>query len=465
MVSFTTDPLRLVLAVLFVLVPLWVSAQPDPPRQAFIELSASEDRLYVQQQLHLRVRLFYSNDVIQGQLQNPEHPDVVIEQLGEQKQYRELLNGESYRVVERNFALFPQKPGQLQLPPVEFHGTARHPRGHGYPISDSAILFPLEIQDIPASFSGRHWLPANAVEIHERGLDISSPVKPGANLTRTLVLTAEGLPGATLPDLTPAYPDALRAYPEPAQRQSSLTDERVVGQMEQTLALVPVPGHSGEVVLPEIRVPWWDVTEDREKVAVLPARTLQLTGLSNAGAQSQQSPSHTTEDALSLTSPEYETSEAHWVWPLLAALFGLGWLTTMAAWWLQVRIKRKRPVGRGQDSDLSTSREQTAFAMVAHQARTLDPAFFTQFPVWARLLTGQRCATVEAALEQLDQEDLRQKVSQWQRALFGPAPETAPEGESLEAALRQARRDWQQDRQNRSRKPGLPDFYPAGIRP
>ena len=151
--------------------------------------------------------------------------------------------------------------------------------------------------------------------------------------------------------------------------------------------------------------------------------------------------------------------------PLTFATLTVSLLTTLAAWWLQARVKQKRPLDGSQSNDLSTAREQAAFALVSRQARTLDPAFFTKFPVWAQLLTGQRCTTVEAAFEQLDQEELRQKVSQWQRALFGPAPETAPEGESLEAALRQARQDWRRDHQKRGGKQGLPDFYPAGIRP
>src|SRR5690554_1398542 len=151
-----------------------------------------------------------------------------------------------------------------------------------------------------------------------------------------------------------------------------MAEERVIGQVEQTQALVPVPGHSGEVVLPEIRVPWWDVVEDREKVAVLPARTLQLTGMSSSGAaQSQQGASATAEEALPLDSPGHESLEANWIWPLLTALFGLGWLTTMAAWWLQVRTQRQRQANGTQDNTSIREQEQASFTLVCHHARNL----------------------------------------------------------------------------------------------
>lgn len=466
MVKLTTCLHHRLLAALLACLPLLALAQDNEARQAFIELSASEDQLYVQQQMHLRVKLYYTNNVIQGQLSDPEHPDVMIEQLGEQKQYRELLDGERYRVVERNFVLFPQKPGQLQLPPINFQGTARHARGHQYRITDSATLFPLEVRDIPDSFSGRTWLPATSVEISERGLDQGGPVQPGENLTRTLTLTTEGLPATTLPDVTPQYPDALRAYPEPAQRQSSATDEGVMGQLQQTVALVPVPGHNGEATLPEIRIPWWDVEEDREKIAVLPARTLRLASpAATADITPATSGSGETEDRAFSPDNGVESAGTHWTWPLLAAAFALGWLTTGAAWWLQTRRSDRSQPDTGSPAEAGGKSERGRFALVCDQARALDPAFFDHLPAWVRQLTGQPCHTVGAALECLDDEALRQAVSQWQRHLFGKDGTPAPDGPALEKSLKRSRGSWQQDRRLRGNRPGLPDFYPEGIRP
>lgn len=439
---------------------------PEEARQAFIELSASEDELYVQQQLHLRVRLYYTNNVIQGHLKDPEHPDVVIEQLGEQKQYRELLDGERYRVVERNYVIFPQQPGQLQLPPIEFQGTARHPRGHHYRISDSATLFPLDIRDIPGSFSGSTWLPARSVEIHEKGLAPGAPVEPGANLTRTLTLTAEGLPATTLPDPKPSYPPALRAYPEPAQRQSSANEEGVLGQLTQTVALVPVPGHSGEITLPEVRIPWWDVEEDRERIAVLPARTLRLAGaVNNTGSPPNDAEEETRPQPGTSQAGSKETEKTGWLWPLLSGVFALAWLTTAAAWWLSARRRAGGDPAPYKGANQEEQSEQSLFARVSNEARTLDPGFFNSFPAWVTQLTGQQATTVEAAINLLGDRTLSEGLRRWQEFLFGRSGTPAPDGVVLKKALGNARKEWKRSRETTGNRQGLPGFYPQGLQP
>lgn len=101
---------RQALLALMACLPLMALAQQQQNEVAFIELSASEDEVYVHQQLRLTVKLYYTNQVIQGQLSEPEHPDAVIDELNEQKQYRELVAGERYRVIERDYVIFPRNP-------------------------------------------------------------------------------------------------------------------------------------------------------------------------------------------------------------------------------------------------------------------------------------------------------------------------------------------------------------------
>lgn len=452
---------RIVLVVLACL-PLLAAAQDEESRQAFIELSASDDELYVQQQLLLTVKLYYTNNVIQGNLDDPEHPDAVIEKLGEQKQYQEKLDGERYRVVERRYLVFPQKPGRLQLPPVEFLGTARHSRGHHYRVTDSAALFALNVRDIPDSFSGRTWLPASHVELSADGLEDEGPVTPGEDLTRTLTLSARGLPATTLPELDHDYPDALRSYPEPEQRESTATEDGVEGRLQQTVALVPVPGEGGEVVIPEVRIPWWDVNEDRQRVAVLPERTLQLAGTVATDNDGNGADMAATTEADRPQEPAPGNTTGHWIWPLLTALMLLGWLSTATAWWLHTRRKRNIPVVDTHDAP----DERRQFAQVCEQARTLAPAFFNDFPAWVRQLTGGRCSTSEQAMALLGNPRLTRAVSQWQAHLFGNHQAPAPDGRELVTTLKATRRQWRAHQHGSDTTRGsLPALYPPGLRP
>lgn len=453
---------RRALLVILACLPLLAAAQ-DESQQAFIELSASNDELYVQQQLQLTIKLYYTNNVVQGHLSDPEHPEAVIEQLGEQKQYRETLDGQRYRVVERNYVVFPQQPGRLQLPPVDFQGTARDARGHHYRVTDSAALFALEVKDIPDDFSGRTWLPTTELEVRAEGLEQAVTVAPGDNLTRTLTVTARGLPATTLPALEHDYPDQLRSYPEPEQRESSASDGGLMGRLQQTVALVPVPGNNGEITLPEMRIPWWDVDEDRERVAVLPARTLRLSApVASAGSAPDRE--ENAADSGNAPAPDEATATggSHWLWPLLVAVLLLGWLSTVMAWWWQSR--RGRPVDPTLPAE--PQNEGEGFAQLRHQARHLDPAFFSAFPSWAGQLANRRCTTSEDALAILDDDTLSRLVGQWREHLFRASGAPAPDGVALERALKTARKAWRQRRQGaRKGTHNLPDLYPDGLRP
>lgn len=462
MVIAPSRPWRFVVLILLACLPILATAQ-EPEQEAFIELSASNDEVYVQQQLLLTVKLYYSTRIIQGQLSDPEHPDAVIEKLGEQKQYQERINGERYRVVERDYVIFPQKPGRLQLPPLDFQGMARHPRGHHYRISDSAVLFAVNVKDVPAGFSGDTWLPATDLSLSASGLQQIAAVKPGDNLTRTLRVTAQGLPGSTLPLLDIDYPDAIRSYPEPEQRDSSVGTDGVVGELQQTVALVPVSGQGEEIILPEVRIPWWDVNEDREKVAILPARTIQLRPGSQPAPQSGIPSAQVAANEPQPKDPEPASSvSSHWIWPLVVGLLLLGWATTAAAWWIHSQRQRAR-ISQPTVPD----RENDRFQKLCEQARELDPAFFNGFPAWAQSLTAMSCRTSDDALRILSDRDLSRIVNDWRETLFGNAGGPGVQGKDLGAALKTARNNWLKGnpKGRRASRQDLPDLYPEGLRP
>lgn len=90
--------------------------QPAPSRDSFIELSADKAEVYVQEQLILTIQLYFSGNLIRGELSEPEHPEAIIESLGKQREFARYRNGTRYRVVERRYAIFPQQPGSSAWP-------------------------------------------------------------------------------------------------------------------------------------------------------------------------------------------------------------------------------------------------------------------------------------------------------------------------------------------------------------
>lgn len=155
------------------------------------------------------------------------------------------------------------KSGTLNLPAIRFEGQARDADGSLKFLRDSAQLFEVQVNDVPAAFSGSTWLPATSLTLAEAGMPPTLNLKTGDNLTRTLSLQAIGLPSEALPPLPDAVPDGLRSYPENPQRDTNVGPDGITSTLTQTRALVPV--EAGSLTLPAIRIPWWDTVSNSEK--------------------------------------------------------------------------------------------------------------------------------------------------------------------------------------------------------
>ncbi len=310
-------------------------------RDSFVELSADKAEVYVQEQLTLTVRLFFTGNLIRGELSEPEHPHAIIESLGKQQEYTRYRDGVRYRVVERRYAVFPQKTGELDLPPIRFEGQARTQEGKLRFLRDNEEFFAVPVKPVPSGFTGSTWLSSSDLSLEESGLPPTLEVDVGENLTRRITLKASDLPSEALPPLPDSTPTGIRAYPDQPQRSTQATSEGLVSTLEQTIALVPV--HAGEMTLPEIRIPWWDTDTDTQQVAVIPARTLSVTGTGAAAAPpSSEPPENGSAASGSASEPEPETSpEANNpVWPWVSVALAFAWAATIAGWWWSGRRGR-----------------------------------------------------------------------------------------------------------------------------
>jgi len=97
---------------------------------------------------------------------------------------------------------------------------------------------------------------ASSLELSESGLARNQPLTPGQNLTRILALRADGLPAETLPPFEEIQVPGIRTYPESPERETETTNAGLSSSLSQATALVPV--QAGDLILPEIRIPWWD---------------------------------------------------------------------------------------------------------------------------------------------------------------------------------------------------------------
>ena len=90
------------------------------------------------------MRLFFSADLTNGALEDPQLAGADVRRLGNEINYQAERGGRRYNVIERRYALTPQREGHLEIPPVAFQGDMVNMAdpdaffGNGTPVSASS---------------------------------------------------------------------------------------------------------------------------------------------------------------------------------------------------------------------------------------------------------------------------------------------------------------------------------------
>ncbi|RKR79471.1 BatD family protein [Marinobacter nauticus] len=437
--------------------------QPAASRDSFIELSADKAEVYVQEQLVLTIQLFFSGNLIRGELSEPEHPDAIIESLGKQREFTRYRDGIRYRVVERRYAIFPQTPGTLSLEPIRFEGQARDASGQLRFLRDRQQLYDVPVKPVPAGYpDNQPWLPARSLTLSDEGLPSTQELAVGSNLSRKVTLQALGLPAEALPPISRELPDAIRSYPEQPLRNTETTPEGLRATLQQVTALVPV--QAGETTLPALRVPWWNTDTDQLEHAVLPERRFRITGDNATSAP----PAQITDDSAGPTgspvTPETtEGSEPYgnrlWLWATV--VFAALWLLTLALWW---RARQTSAPGSKEPVDGGIDNEREAFEALQAAVKRGSGETSTLLLRWARLRFPRLSFDSVSDLFKLTEDRaLKTAFDRFQAGLYSGQHHTHEENarQQLQQALDSLRRNTAWD--NEASSPDLPPLYPASL--
>jgi len=308
--------------------------------EVFVEVAAEPERAYVQSPVSLRVRLFVSGPLTEGNLSDPVVDGAQVRRAGEDTQYSAVRAGTRYRVIERRFLVTPGRHGRLTVGPVAFSGRIADPGqgafrglfGQGRRVRAHSESVELEILPPPQA-AARPWLPARHVSITEHWPDGEPRFAVGQPVTRSIRIEADGVAGEQIPGPAAAGADGIRLYPDKPSFDSSIDDARVVGVREQRFAMVPL--RPGALTLPEVTVSWWDTAADQGRVARLPARTVTVLPAADEKPAAIAAP---------LETAPAQKPAAPSPWRLIALAFALLWLATAVLWWRQARRPTRAPV-------------------------------------------------------------------------------------------------------------------------
>lgn len=257
--------------------------QPSSTGQdVFIETIVDKSTAYVQEQIIVKYRLYYSVNIDLQHVDELKLENTILEQL-ENTQYQTKLDNRMYNVVEFNYAVFPQASGTLTVPALNWNIRAARTRSNynqGMGRYELKRLRtdekPIVIKPQPASFpAGATWLPASELVLEESWSNNPATLTAGSPTTRSLTLKSKGLMAAQLPQIFTGNNDsAMSVYPEAPATNESKGTLGVTSQRSESLAIVM--NQAGEQTIPAIRIPWWDTTENTLKYAETPERKITI---------------------------------------------------------------------------------------------------------------------------------------------------------------------------------------------
>ncbi|KHA62378.1 BatD [Vibrio variabilis] len=321
-----------------------------PKASDLVELqnTLNKQTLYPSESALLKTRLIIKADP--RRLQNPsvlppKGEGLTLDAIGEPNQYQSVLDGVEVTVLDQNYRITADKPGDFVLSGIGFAGSvivgdSRSGTTKLVSANTEPKTFTLKVHAIPESFQG-HWLPASQLSMTQRwmdseGNDLTSAALDttvGDSISREITLDIQGLSSERFPDIKVNYPSSVRVYQEKPQF-SDLGDDVTRMTVKQVL----IPQQQGSIDLNAIQLNWWDSQKEAAATANIEGITL------NVGPGEQIN----TGEPVLLNTPQVAQETVTIVdrgyWPHATALFASLWLMTLA-WLLKLKQAPRQAQG------------------------------------------------------------------------------------------------------------------------
>lgn len=248
-------------------------------RNVVLEVEPSRTDPYVGESIVVTLTLYY-NVNISGSFADIAPVDAEWTALGEALEgSTRREDGRDYNYTRFHYLYTPMSPGDRTLPAFEFSGDYRAhslaPRQRLQDVRSDPIS--LAVQPIPEAYPSDHpWLPAHDLTLTQYWQGNTSAPEVGDQITRHTTLTAIGPDAARLPRPQPEanLPSGVRHYEGPVRSDTQRqTRQRTSERHDESAYLLSA---AGELTLPGLRVPWWDLEADALRWAEVPGQTLTV---------------------------------------------------------------------------------------------------------------------------------------------------------------------------------------------
>ncbi|MFV2059765.1 MAG: BatD family protein [Gammaproteobacteria bacterium] len=327
--------------------------------EIYLEIDVEPKTVYVQQQLIYTIKLFRRIQLNNASLSEPvsENNQSTVTKLGEDSAKRIAINGVAYTVLERRYAIFPQKSGLLKIKPITFETQiVRNSRQRSFFNMDpftagvkrlKSKAIEIQVKGIPHEFNKKYpsatWLPVDNLTITEKWSGDKSTLTSGEPITRTISLIAQNLSTAQLPDIKIEAPKNIKIYPDIPVITERNNKKGLVAIKEFKTALLATK--MGKQTLSEIVIPWWNTKTNTIQESRLDS---QIINVGAAVSQVEENKlklddsvsSSTANNAAAVDSdtklqPQIQKQADYFesfMWIIISAIFVFLWLITVFLW-------------------------------------------------------------------------------------------------------------------------------------
>jgi len=269
--------LRCVFFVTGLLLPFALPAQDDEIK-AGVDISFEQDQeLWAGQQVTLNLDLKTTGFSFSNSHFNlPDVSGAFLMQTDTTTiKLTENIDGRDWQIIRYPLALYPQKAGKLEVPPID----VRFSTSAGFGSVEKAFEFqtkPLEVNISfpPGAKAGELVVTTTSFKLEYDWQPVSGTKKTGDAVTLTVLRRAGDISAMLLPPLPVFRTDGLASYPKLPEvndrtDRGSLTGERV----DKVTWVVEKPG---KYEIPGIRFQWWDPEKRELKQQIVPGLTLDI---------------------------------------------------------------------------------------------------------------------------------------------------------------------------------------------
>lgn len=426
--------------------------EDNSPAKVKLRAALNLEEVYVQQQLILTVRIYRSVVTRHESLTLPKATGAVLEQLGDDRTFEMVQGNTSYRVVERQFAIFPQQSGELLIEPMTYTATildenqSSNPWGlsRTKPISLSTPQYKVTVKPKPVA-AEEPWLPATNLKLEANWLPANQTFEVGTPATLEFKIKGTGLLQTQLPNITFPEVDGVKIYRDTPEFQQLINRLGVTSHHIEKLAIVP--SQSGEVSIPEVRIPWWNTVTDKQDYAVLPPMTIEVKPQAQSSQEASTQPviSNKTNNEQNINEtgaaqPDNvkPTEETLNIWQIISIILAALWLLTLILW----RFTKPKQYGADYNVMTSSSNQldqnfKASLSDIERACKKNDAKTTHQLLLqWCRSQPHLNHIQNLGQLKQMAKNtELAQQLEHLQASLYSPGRERPWQGQELANAL------------------------------